>query len=80
MSLDRDLNPRAPELRIADAAGTLHRAACVAANLVLGALTLWPLLSAAVPPVVDYPDHLARLWVLLHAKDIPALASNYIVD
>ena len=32
------------------------------------------------PPLVDYPDHLARIWVLLHAQDIPALGSNYVVD
>ncbi|HEX6841323.1 MAG TPA: hypothetical protein VF113_07335 [Stellaceae bacterium] len=63
-----------------DARGTLGRLGYVGAYLVLGALTLSPLLWAKVPPLVDYPDHLARMWVLLHAKDIPALASNYVVD
>jgi hypothetical protein len=80
MSVDREVSPLAPDLHFAAGAGTLRRLACVAAYVVLGAFTLSPLLSAAVPPLVDYPDHLARIWVLLHAQDIPALASNYVVD
>jgi hypothetical protein len=63
-----------------DARDALGSLGCVAAYLVLGALTLSPLLWAAVPPLVDYPDHLARMWVLLHDKEIPALARNYVVD
>lgn len=50
----------------------------LAAYLVLGALTLSPLLWAAVPPLVDYPNHLARMWILVHGAEIPALASNYV--
>ena len=77
MSLARTI-PMVPAGR-SDASDALGRLG-VAAYVVLCALALSPLLWAAVPPLVDYPDHLARMWVLLHAKDIPALASNYIVD
>jgi hypothetical protein len=41
------------------------------------ALTLSPLLWASVPPLVDYPNHLARMWILVNAGRIPELASNY---
>src|SRR5260370_21201120 len=45
----------------------------------LGAVTLSPLLWASVPPLVDYPNHLARMWILLHRTDIPELARHYVV-
>jgi hypothetical protein len=51
----------------------------VALYLALGALTLSPLLWVRVPPLVDFPSHLARMWILVHSVEIPALASNYIV-
>jgi hypothetical protein len=47
--------------------------------LALGALTLSPLLWVRVPPLVDFPSHLARMWILVHSAEIPALASNYTV-
>ena len=47
--------------------------------LALGAVTLSPLLWVRVPPLVDFPSHLARMWVLVHGSEIPALASNYAV-
>ncbi|MGE5269255.1 MAG: hypothetical protein ACM3JG_06225 [Thiohalocapsa sp.] len=45
----------------------------------LGVVTLLPLLCAAVPPLIDYPNHLARLWILVHRAEIPELARNYVV-
>jgi hypothetical protein len=45
--------------------------------LALGAVTLSPLLWVRVPPLVDFPSHLARMWILVHGSEIPALASNY---
>jgi hypothetical protein len=47
--------------------------------LALGAVTLSPLLWVRVPPLVDFPSHLARMWILVHGSEIPALASNYVV-
>ena len=46
---------------------------------IMVALTLSPLLWVQVPPLVDFPSHLARMWILVHSAEIPALASNYIV-
>ncbi len=43
------------------------------------AATLSPLLWVRVPPLVDYPNHLARMWILVHSNEIPELASNYTV-
>ena len=51
----------------------------VAFYLVLGACTLSPLLWVRVPPLVDLPSHLARMWILVHSGEIPALARNYAV-
>jgi len=80
MSFQRSTSLVFPTGRSSDAPGALGGLGRIAVYLILGALTLSPLLATAVPPLVDYPDHLARMWILLHAKDIPALASNYIVD
>jgi hypothetical protein len=50
------------------------------AYVFLAAVTLSPLLWAAVPPLVDYPNHLARMWILVHSTEIPELARNYVAD
>jgi hypothetical protein len=39
-----------------------------------------PLLIVTFPPVLDYPNHLARLWLLAGGADHPPLSSTYIVD
>lgn len=78
MSLGSSVGP-AFATPVAAPAGALRRAAGLSLYLLLGALTLAPLLCATVPPLVDYPNHLARMWILLHARDIPALAQNYVV-
>ncbi|MGH7070405.1 MAG: hypothetical protein ACREFO_10365 [Acetobacteraceae bacterium] len=39
--------------------------------------TISPLLWIRVPALVDYPDHLARMWILAAHGSIPALAANY---
>ncbi|HJU18795.1 MAG TPA: hypothetical protein VJ770_20270 [Stellaceae bacterium] len=46
----------------------------------LAAAMLAPLLCATVPPLVDYPNHLARMWILVHRATVPELARNYIVQ
>jgi hypothetical protein len=55
------------------------RRLCVTLYVILGIITLSPLLWVRVPPLVDYPNHLARMWILVHSGEIPELASNYIV-
>ena len=39
-----------------------------------------PFLFAAIPPLVDYPNHLARLWLLAGGVKEPALAPLYSVQ
>jgi|HubBroStandDraft_1064217.scaffolds.fasta_scaffold00090_8 hypothetical protein len=58
-------------------AGALAKGCRLATYLVLTSATLSPLCWVSVPPLVDYPNHLARMWVLAHADEIPALAANY---
>ena len=42
-------------------------------------LLLLPLLRVDIPQLVDYPNHLARLWIIMHRGSIPELAANYLV-
>ncbi len=42
-----------------------------------GLLTLAPLLVVDHPPLHDYPNHLARVYVLAHLDDSPLLAEYY---
>jgi hypothetical protein len=48
--------------------------------LTMVAVVLMPLAATSVPPLVDYPDHLARMLILsrLHAE--PALAGMFTTD
>lgn len=50
---------------------------CVPVYVFLGVITLSPLLWVRVPPLVDYPNHLARMWILVHSAEIPELTGNY---
>ena len=50
----------------------------VALYLLLGGLTLSPLLTTAIPPLVDYPNHLARMFVLLHSGENASGTVNYV--
>ena len=45
---------------------------------VLGLLAV-PFVSVVVPPLVDYPNHLARMHILAAYADSPALRTNYVV-
>jgi hypothetical protein len=68
------------------APAALPRAASTGGRLrVLAAITLIgiglsPILWASVPPLVDYPNHLARMWILAQNGAIPDLAANYVAD
>lgn len=41
---------------------------------------LIPFLAVSVPPLVDYPNHLARFWLLTGGANTPALSPFYVVD
>ena len=43
------------------------------------ALLAVPILSAVVPPLVDYPNHLARMHVLAERAFSPELQKNYLI-
>jgi hypothetical protein len=43
-------------------------------------ISLIPVLLTTVPPLVDYPNHLARLHILAFFEDISALRQNYAID
>jgi len=46
--------------------------------VVLGLLAV-PIVSVVVPPLVDYPNHLARMHILAAYANSPALQANYVV-
>lgn len=50
------------------------------AYLVLTCIAVWPILAFDVPPLVDYPNHLARLHVLTAIDRNPLLAERYAVE
>lgn len=52
----------------------------VAVYLTLTAIALYPIFSVTVPPLVDYPNHLARMHILASWDSDPALQKNYIAD
>ena len=53
-------------------------AAATVAYIALTSLIFVPLLLVSVPPLSDYVNNLGRMWVLVHGKEIPELASNYV--
>lgn len=52
----------------------------VAFYLALSGIALYPIFAVAVPPLVDYPNHLARIHVLSAWEDLPALQQNYQIE
>ena len=54
------------------------RGILVAIHVLLIGFTLSPLLWVSVPPLVDYPNHLARMSILAHADQTSGVAQNYI--
>jgi hypothetical protein len=45
----------------------------LAVYMIAGAAVVFPLTQAEVPPLVDYPNHLARNWILAHGAEVPAI-------
>lgn len=48
--------------------------------LALTVIALYPVLSVDVPPLVDYPNHLARIHILNSWEDDPDLQRNYVLN
>jgi hypothetical protein len=56
-----------------------RRWALVTAYLVLAAVALSPVFAVSVPPLVDYPNHLARMHILANWNADIALQRNYVI-
>lgn len=78
MTLKQDAFPAPSKAGVALSIGNARTLGLAAAYLLLGGLTLSPLLWVHIPPLVDYPNHLARMSVLLHDGDGSAIATNYV--
>ena len=50
---------------------------CILCLTAAGLVTLAPLLVVNLPPLHDYPNHLARVYVLAHLDESPVLAQYY---
>lgn len=62
------------------AALTERRWFVAAVYLTLTIVALYPIFSVTVPPLVDYPNHLARMHILATWDSDPALQKNYVVN
>jgi hypothetical protein len=60
-----------------DEAAALPRQFLLPVYLLLGAAALLPLALVDLPPLVDYPNHLARLHIVANIGADEALAANY---
>lgn len=72
-----DVPLMAPSSEWRAALGTVWLTAALYA--MLAAIALYPIYFVAVPPLVDYPNHLARMHILARWEEIPALQQNYAV-
>lgn len=52
----------------------------VAALFVAVLLSVAPAMLVRIPPVLDYPNHYVRLWLLTGGVDHPPLSRIYAVD
>ena len=71
--------PRADPHPCPTQAAPSQRPAALALFAGVAALVV-PVVLVAMPPLLDYPNHLARLWLLAGGADIPPVASMYGVD
>ena len=50
----------------------------VTSVVILAAMLLAPIWTVAFPPLLDYPNHLARAFVLMHVHDAHFSFRNFI--
>jgi hypothetical protein len=66
--------------RIQTLSGDRRQRGCgIALYLFVLSLLAVPIVSVVVPPLVDYPNHLARMHILAAYANSPALQANYVV-
>jgi hypothetical protein len=64
----------------ADQHSVTSRRLLIAAYLVAALIVLAPILIVEIPPLVDYPNHLARIHVLADYASSPLLQQNYAIE
>lgn len=70
------------ELGGADASRSSDAARLWVTGLLIGSLALLavPVLVARIPPLLDYPNHLVRLWLVTGGADAPPLSQMFAVS
>lgn len=67
----------------ADASGEVlfdRRWIPAAVNFLLVIVALYPVFAVDIPPLVDYPNHLARIFLLANLEQSSALQQNYVLN
>ena len=59
---------------------TWHAWAIAALFILLALFTVAPLLVISVPVLIDYPDHLARMWLQMELPHRDAADAHYVLD
>lgn len=72
----RALSNISARLQLADRSGLPIALIYIAATL----LAVLPILAVEIPPLVDYPGHLARIHVLAGYDSSPLLQHNYLIE
>jgi len=84
--VSRDLLPESPAVAQQAAEQTPRPAAWSPPSIAFACLCLGlsalalPVLSVRVPPLLDYPNHFARIWLLSGGIDRPPLSAMYALD
>lgn len=66
--------------RLGNAVGTKNPWIVLALAVLLTAAALYPVFSVEIPPLADYPNHLARAHIIASIDTSPELRSNYQVS
>src|SRR5512133_2925305 len=67
----------APVLGARHVSTVTHTARFVVAYIILFAISQWPLYAAEHPDITDFPNHLARFYILRHLADSSWLQTYY---
>lgn len=62
---------------MADRQSRTSSAGVLCTYLVMGLLAIWPVLTVDIPPLVDFPNHLARMHVLATQGSSDIVQHNY---
>jgi hypothetical protein len=74
--MSRAISNTSARLPLTERSGQLIALIYIAASL----LAVLPILAVEIPPLVDYPNHLARMHVLAGYDSSPLLQHNYLIE